>query len=115
MFAGGFVGALILGKSMDEAVEIGHRTGAMCVGQVCRLFLAVILRLIWDRTGRTTAQVAERKCHLIETIDLRGSNVQHCVDRSCSVLADSTPCMDSTPFMITFIQVGMSDKESSIG
>jgi adenosine kinase len=34
MFAGGFVGALILGKSTDEAVKIGHRTGAMCVGQV---------------------------------------------------------------------------------
>ena len=34
MFAGGFIGALISGKSTDEAVEIGHRTGAMCVGQV---------------------------------------------------------------------------------
>ena len=33
-FAGGFVGAMILGKSHDEAVEVGHRLGAMCVGQV---------------------------------------------------------------------------------
>ncbi|KAF8517409.1 Ribokinase-like protein [Hysterangium stoloniferum] len=34
MFAGGFVGALILGKSTDEAVEVGHKLGAMCVGQI---------------------------------------------------------------------------------
>ncbi|KAF8574324.1 Ribokinase-like protein [Ramaria rubella] len=34
MFAGGFVGAIILGKSVDEAIEIGHQLGAMCVGQV---------------------------------------------------------------------------------
>jgi len=33
-FAGGFVGALVLGKSVDEAVEVGHKLGAMCVGQV---------------------------------------------------------------------------------
>jgi sugar/nucleoside kinase (ribokinase family) len=33
-FAGGFVGALVLGKSVDEAVEVGHRMGAICVGQV---------------------------------------------------------------------------------
>jgi len=33
-FAGGFLGALILGKSNDEAMEVGHRLGAMCVGQV---------------------------------------------------------------------------------
>ncbi|KAF8323142.1 Ribokinase-like protein [Clavulina sp. PMI_390] len=33
-FAGGFMGALMLGKSVDEAVEVGHKLGAMCVGQV---------------------------------------------------------------------------------
>lgn len=33
-FAGGFVGALVLGKSLDEAIEVGHKLGAMCVGQV---------------------------------------------------------------------------------
>jgi adenosine kinase len=33
-FAGGFMGALVLGKSVDEAVEIGHKMGAMNVGQV---------------------------------------------------------------------------------
>lgn len=35
MFAGGYLGAVVLGKSTDEAVEIGHKLGAMCVGQVC--------------------------------------------------------------------------------
>ncbi|GJJ15741.1 hypothetical protein Clacol_010019 [Clathrus columnatus] len=34
MFAGGFVAALILGTSSSEAVEVGHRLGAMCISQV---------------------------------------------------------------------------------
>ncbi|KIJ54901.1 hypothetical protein M422DRAFT_24784 [Sphaerobolus stellatus SS14] len=34
MFAGGFVGSLILGKSVEEAVEVGHKLGQMCVTQV---------------------------------------------------------------------------------
>ena len=38
MFAGAFVGALIMGKPTDEAIEIGHRAGAMCVSQVRYLF-----------------------------------------------------------------------------
>lgn len=33
-FAGGFIGALVLGKTLDEAVEVGHKLGSMCVGQV---------------------------------------------------------------------------------
>ncbi|KAG8990530.1 adenosine kinase [Tulasnella sp. JGI-2019a] len=33
-FAGGFMGAIVLGKTVDEAVEVGHKLGAMCVGQV---------------------------------------------------------------------------------
>jgi len=33
-FAGGFMGALVLGKSIDEAVDAGHRMGSMCVGQI---------------------------------------------------------------------------------
>lgn len=34
MFAGGFLGALALGKPLDVCVEMGHRCGQMCVGQV---------------------------------------------------------------------------------
>lgn len=33
-FAGGFIGATVLGKGLDEAISIGHKLGAMCVGQV---------------------------------------------------------------------------------
>lgn len=33
-FAGGYMGALVLGKSTEEAVEVGHKLGQMCVGQV---------------------------------------------------------------------------------
>lgn len=32
-FAGGLLGALILGKSIDDAVEVGHKLGAICIGQ----------------------------------------------------------------------------------
>lgn len=34
-FAGGFLGAFVSGKSIDECVEIGHKLGAMCVQLVC--------------------------------------------------------------------------------
>jgi len=30
-FAGGFLGALILGKTVEESIEVGHRLGAMCI------------------------------------------------------------------------------------
>lgn len=33
-FAGGFLGGLVVGKSVDECVEAGHKLGAMCVQQV---------------------------------------------------------------------------------
>ncbi|KAJ7664913.1 Ribokinase-like protein [Mycena rosella] len=33
-FAGGFLGAYVAGKSIDECVEIGHKLGGMCVQQV---------------------------------------------------------------------------------
>jgi adenosine kinase len=33
-FAGGVLGALVLGKSIDEAIDAGHQLGAMCIGQV---------------------------------------------------------------------------------
>ena len=33
-FAGGFMGAWISGKSIDECIEVGHKMGAMCVQSV---------------------------------------------------------------------------------
>jgi len=33
-FAGGFIGALAAGKSLGEAIEVGHTLGTMCVTQV---------------------------------------------------------------------------------
>lgn len=33
-FAGGFLGAFVAGKPLDECVETGHVLGGMCVGQV---------------------------------------------------------------------------------
>ncbi|WWC58996.1 uncharacterized protein I303_101542 [Kwoniella dejecticola CBS 10117] len=34
MFAGGFMGSLAQGKSLDESIEIGHKLGQMCCGQI---------------------------------------------------------------------------------
>lgn len=34
MFAGGFLGALATGKDIDEAIEVGHKLGQMCCGQI---------------------------------------------------------------------------------
>lgn len=34
MFAGGFLGALALGKDLDECIETGHKLGQMCCGQI---------------------------------------------------------------------------------
>ncbi|KIM82318.1 hypothetical protein PILCRDRAFT_820706 [Piloderma croceum F 1598] len=33
-FAGGFLGAFVAGKSIDDCVEAGHKLGAMCVQQI---------------------------------------------------------------------------------
>lgn len=38
-FAGGFLGAYVAGKSLDECVEVGHKMGAMCVQLVGPQFL----------------------------------------------------------------------------
>lgn len=34
MFAGGFIGALALGKSLQECIDLGHKLGQMCCGQI---------------------------------------------------------------------------------
>ena len=33
-FAGGVLGALLLGKKIDQAIEVGQKLGRMCIGQV---------------------------------------------------------------------------------
>ena len=46
-FAGGFLGAYVAGKSLEECVEAGHKMGAMCVQLVCLPSLrAVSVRLL---------------------------------------------------------------------
>ncbi len=44
-FAGGFLGALVSGKSVDEAVLAGHKMGAMCVQLVSTLQTLYLQRL----------------------------------------------------------------------
>ena len=59
-FAGGFIGGYVAGKTIDEAVEVGHKMGAMCVGQVCSAILesGMSLTLSYLSLGGTTIQVA---------------------------------------------------------
>lgn len=33
-FAGGYLGALVLGKNTAESVDIGHKMGQICIGEV---------------------------------------------------------------------------------
>lgn len=45
-FAGGFLGAFVAGKTLDECVEIGHKLAGICVGQVaiyCCCFVLLLL------------------------------------------------------------------------
>lgn len=42
-FAGGFLGALVSGKSVDEAVLAGHKLGGMCVQLVSTLMAHLYL------------------------------------------------------------------------
>lgn len=64
-FAGGFLGAYVAGKSLDECIEVGHKMGAMCVGQVRFLLLIQTSHLhctqlfIFDFLGRTSIQMAK--------------------------------------------------------
>ena len=71
-FAGGFLGAFVAGKSIDECIIAGHKLGAMCVQQV-RLFLK--RRVSWGSNdlftvGWSTVQVAQRKYLVIVPISL---------------------------------------------
>lgn len=60
-FAGGFMGAYVAGKSIDECVEVGHKMGAICVGQVSSSArrLRAVLNLQLFPTDWSSAQVAE--------------------------------------------------------
>lgn len=42
-FAGGFLGAYVAGKSIEEAVLVGHKLGGMCVKQVCNVSFSFFL------------------------------------------------------------------------
>ena len=53
-FAGGFMGALVAGKNLEEAVEAGHKLGGMCVQQVTllvKVYLHGQNKTLIDRSG----------------------------------------------------------------
>jgi pfkB family carbohydrate kinase len=55
-FAGGFLGALVAGKSLDDAVLAGHKLGGMCVQLVSTLETHLVLRFPerYCRSDRST-------------------------------------------------------------
>lgn len=61
-FAGGFLGALVSGKSVDEAVLAGHKLGAMCVQLVRTLATLAFWRFLKRIAGRTTVPMAQGSC-----------------------------------------------------
>lgn len=68
MFAGGFIAALSLGKSLPEAVDVGHQLGAMCITQVRSLDeygVCGYLKPGFYSLGWTSIEVAQRKSSLI--------------------------------------------------
>jgi sugar/nucleoside kinase (ribokinase family) len=58
-FAGGFLGAYVAGKSLDECVEVGHKMGAMCVQLVSRCSLISGHSLIMDPLGWSPIPLAQ--------------------------------------------------------
>jgi len=46
-FAGGLVGALAAGKSLDEAIEVGDTLGTMCVTHVGPQYRWPKVRVLW--------------------------------------------------------------------
>jgi len=57
-FAGGFLGALVSSKTLDEAVLAGHKLGAMCVQLVSALKTPTFL-FHESAAGRTAVPLAE--------------------------------------------------------
>ena len=48
-FAGGFIGAYVSGKSLDECVLAGHKLAAICVQQVNTATVLQSKRMTWYR------------------------------------------------------------------
>ena len=57
-FAGGFMGGLVLGKSLDEAIDIGHKMGAMNLKEVSVSSKSKSL-LLTSFSGRTSIYMAK--------------------------------------------------------
>lgn len=73
-FAGGFMGAYVLGKDVAKCVEVGHKLGAMCVGQVSRISCTLdrksrlmdrSLRLAPNLLGRSSKSCSEFRTYPI--------------------------------------------------
>jgi adenosine kinase len=62
-FAGGFLGAWVAGKNVDECVEAGHKMGSMCVQQVCFPWFWW-MRIDGVDAGRPAIQVAQGRSSL---------------------------------------------------
>ena len=59
-FAGGFLGGLVLGKSVDECVDAGHKLGSMCVQQVRSSGMALGRKRRQDGADLGTCRLARR-------------------------------------------------------
>lgn len=74
-FAGGVVAGLLLGKPIDAAIEVGHKLGGMCIGQV-----GPVLKF---RTLRRLTQLRNRWCRQRAALEPHG---RHSLTRATGAL-----------------------------
>ena len=68
-FAGGFLGALVAGKSVDTAVLVGHIMGAMCVQLVSVTINCCFMVFSMRIAGRAAVPMAQGGC-VVDTQEL---------------------------------------------
>lgn len=76
-FAGGFVGAFVAGKELDECVEVGHKMGGMCVQQVRFRSLVYLFSPI--------SQPSYRSAH--NTSGPRPKSSKHCINNIVDIMS----------------------------
>jgi hypothetical protein len=105
-FAGGFLGALVAGKSVDTAVLAGHIMGAMCV-QLVRMFMTCCFMVFLKRiAGRTTVPTAQGGC----VVDTQELNPLFALNSSLWVVVVTSYSTCNYPPALSFPQLEVQNK-----
>jgi len=105
-FAGGFLGALVAGKSVDTAVLAGHIMGAMCV-QLVRMFMTCCFMVFLKRiVGRTAVPTAQGGC----VVDTQELNPLSALNSSLWVVVVTSYSTCNYPTALSFPQLEVQNK-----